>query len=199
MPQIGWFEILVIVILAILIIGPKDFPVVLKKIGGWLSSIKKYFVAKWSNCHGTFLDLKGNPGYIGEFLKGQPNGEGIFQHAGRKYIGQWKKGKQHGQGTYIYSNGDKYVGEWKKGKYYGDGIYTYANGDQYIGEWKKNKYNKPDNLSERSGQGTYIYANGDKYVGKWKKGLKHGKGILTYSNGRVEKGIWKNDKFVKRK
>ena len=43
MPQIGWFEILVIVILAILIIGPKDFPVVLKKIGGWLSSIKKYF------------------------------------------------------------------------------------------------------------------------------------------------------------
>ena len=33
MPQIGWFEILVIVVLAILIIGPKDFPIVLKKIG----------------------------------------------------------------------------------------------------------------------------------------------------------------------
>ena len=43
MPQIGWFEILVIVVLSILIIGPKDFPIVLKKIGGWLGSIKRYF------------------------------------------------------------------------------------------------------------------------------------------------------------
>ena len=43
MPQIGWFEILIIVVLAVLIIGPKDFPVVLKKIGGWMGSIKRYF------------------------------------------------------------------------------------------------------------------------------------------------------------
>ena len=43
MPQIGWFEILIIVVLAILIIGPKDFPIVLKKIGAWMRSIKKYF------------------------------------------------------------------------------------------------------------------------------------------------------------
>ena len=33
MPQIGWFEILIIVVLAILIIGPKDIPIILKKIG----------------------------------------------------------------------------------------------------------------------------------------------------------------------
>ena len=43
MPQIGWFEILIIVVLSILIIGPKDFPIVLKKIGGWMGSIKRYF------------------------------------------------------------------------------------------------------------------------------------------------------------
>jgi sec-independent protein translocase protein TatB len=43
MPQIGWFEILIIVVLAILVIGPKDFPIVLKKIGGWIGSIKRYF------------------------------------------------------------------------------------------------------------------------------------------------------------
>ena len=43
MPQIGWFEILIIVILAVLIIGPKDFPVVLRKVGNWIGSIKKYF------------------------------------------------------------------------------------------------------------------------------------------------------------
>ena len=43
MPQIGWFEILVVVVLAILIIGPKDFPIVIKKIGNWTGSVKRYF------------------------------------------------------------------------------------------------------------------------------------------------------------
>jgi sec-independent protein translocase protein TatB len=44
MPQIGWFEILIVVILAILIIGPKDIPLVLKTIGNWVGSLKRYFV-----------------------------------------------------------------------------------------------------------------------------------------------------------
>jgi len=43
MPQIGWFEILIVVVLAILIIGPKDFPIILKKIGSWIGSFKNYF------------------------------------------------------------------------------------------------------------------------------------------------------------
>ena len=42
MPQIGWFEILIIVSIAIIVIGPKDFPFVLKKIGSWSGSIKRY-------------------------------------------------------------------------------------------------------------------------------------------------------------
>ena len=43
MPQIGWLEILIIVVLSIVIIGPKDFPIVLKKIGSWMGYIKRYF------------------------------------------------------------------------------------------------------------------------------------------------------------
>ena len=43
MPQIGWFEILIIVVLSLVIIGPKDFPIVLKKIGSWMGYIKSYF------------------------------------------------------------------------------------------------------------------------------------------------------------
>ena len=43
MPQIGWFEILVVVVLAILIIGPKDFPIIIRKIGNWTGSVKRYF------------------------------------------------------------------------------------------------------------------------------------------------------------
>ena len=42
MPQIGWSEILVIVVLTIIIIGPKDVPIVLKKVGTWIGSFKRY-------------------------------------------------------------------------------------------------------------------------------------------------------------
>ena len=42
MPQIGWFEILLIVVVSILVIGPKDFPIMLKKIGSWIGTIKRY-------------------------------------------------------------------------------------------------------------------------------------------------------------
>ena len=42
MPQIGWFEILIIVSIAIIIVGPKDFRIMLKKIGSWIGSIKRY-------------------------------------------------------------------------------------------------------------------------------------------------------------
>ena len=42
MPQIGWLEILIIVSIAIIVIGPKDFPLMLKKMGSWIGSIKRY-------------------------------------------------------------------------------------------------------------------------------------------------------------
>ena len=42
MPTIGWFEILIIVSIAIIVVGPKDFPVMLKKIGNWIGSVKGY-------------------------------------------------------------------------------------------------------------------------------------------------------------
>jgi len=49
MPQIGWLELLIIVVIALLVIGPKDFPVVLKKLGTWISTIKRYFSDVQSN------------------------------------------------------------------------------------------------------------------------------------------------------
>jgi len=42
MPQIGWFEILIIVSVAIIVVGPKDFPIMIKKLGSWIGSIKRY-------------------------------------------------------------------------------------------------------------------------------------------------------------
>ena len=42
MPTIGWFEILIVVAIAIVVLGPKDFPIMLKKVGSWFGSIKRY-------------------------------------------------------------------------------------------------------------------------------------------------------------
>ena len=42
MPQIGWLEILIIASIAIIVVGPKDFPIMLKKVGSWIGSAKKY-------------------------------------------------------------------------------------------------------------------------------------------------------------
>ena len=40
MPQIGWLEIISVVIIAILVLGPKEFPIALKKIGSYIGKIK---------------------------------------------------------------------------------------------------------------------------------------------------------------
>ncbi len=42
MPTIGWFEILIVVAVAIIVVGPKDFPFMLKKIGSWIGTAKRY-------------------------------------------------------------------------------------------------------------------------------------------------------------
>ena len=61
MPQIGWLELLLIIGLAVVIIGPKDFPIVLKKIGSWFGSIKRYISAvqsEVSNLEENTLDYE---------------------------------------------------------------------------------------------------------------------------------------------
>ena len=42
MPTIGWFEILILVSIAIIVLGPKDFPIMLKKVGSWIGTAKNY-------------------------------------------------------------------------------------------------------------------------------------------------------------
>tara|TARA_X000001036_G_C20133393_1_gene584249 strand:+ start:50 stop:265 length:216 start_codon:yes stop_codon:yes gene_type:complete len=53
MPTIGWFEILIIVGVAIIVIGPKDFPFMLKKVGSWIGTAKRYI----SNIQNEVTDL----------------------------------------------------------------------------------------------------------------------------------------------
>tara|TARA_B110000046_G_scaffold99644_1_gene107146 strand:- start:222 stop:443 length:222 start_codon:yes stop_codon:yes gene_type:complete len=56
MPTIGWFEILLVVAVAIIVIGPKDFPFMLKKVGSWIGTTKRYI----SNIQNEVADLEIN-------------------------------------------------------------------------------------------------------------------------------------------
>ena len=53
MPTIGWFEILLVVAVAIIVIGPKDFPFMLKKVGSWIGTTKRHI----SNIQNEVADL----------------------------------------------------------------------------------------------------------------------------------------------
>ena len=59
MPTIGWFEILIVVGIAIIVLGPKDFPIMLKKVGSWIGMTKKYI----NNIQNEVsnIDLEDNP------------------------------------------------------------------------------------------------------------------------------------------
>ena len=60
MPTIGWFEILIIVVIAIVVIGPKDFPIMLKKVGSWIGTTKKYITNIQNEVSDFDLDMDEN-------------------------------------------------------------------------------------------------------------------------------------------
>ena len=59
MPTIGWFEILIVVAIAIIVLGPKDFPIMLKKAGSWIGTAKKYINNVQSEI--SNIDIEDNP------------------------------------------------------------------------------------------------------------------------------------------
>ena len=59
MPTIGWFEILIVVAIAIIVLVPKDFPIMLKKAGSWIGTAKKYINNVQSEI--SNIDIEDNP------------------------------------------------------------------------------------------------------------------------------------------
>jgi uncharacterized protein YgiM (DUF1202 family) len=139
------------------------------------------------------------------------HGKGTFTFAdGSKYVGEFKDGNFHGQGTFTFADGSKYVGEFKDDNFHGPGTLTAANGKVQEGIWKNDEFQYAQKVSPTltarkssspSKTGAVVFGTlvnpitGDKYVGEWKNGRRHGKGTLTYADGRVKEGIWKDNKF----
>ena len=66
---------------------------------------------------------------------------------------------------------------------------TWTNGQKFVGEW----------LDGSARQGTFSYADRSRYVGQLSGDMtmrRIGSGKMTYPNGHVEEGLWKDGKFV---
>jgi len=73
MPTIGWFEILLVVAVAIIVIGPKDFPFMLKKVGSWIGTTKRYI----NNIQSEVADLDIGSNEIEKPLKDEKDNDKI--------------------------------------------------------------------------------------------------------------------------
>jgi sec-independent protein translocase protein TatB len=73
MPTIGWFEILIVVAVAIIVIGPKDFPYMLKKVGSWIGTTKRYI----SNIQNEVADLDINSNEIEKSIEEKKDNDKI--------------------------------------------------------------------------------------------------------------------------
>ena len=58
MPTIGWFEILIVIATAIIVLGPKDFPVMLKKAGSLIGTVKRYFSSIQNEVSNIEIDIE---------------------------------------------------------------------------------------------------------------------------------------------
>jgi len=64
MPTIGWFEILIVVGIAIVVLGPKDFPIMLKKAGSLIGTAKRYVSNIQNEVSNLEIDEKKNENKI---------------------------------------------------------------------------------------------------------------------------------------
>ena len=58
MTTIGWFEILIVIATAIIVLGPKDFPVMLKKAGSLIGTVKRYVSSIQNEVSNIEIDIE---------------------------------------------------------------------------------------------------------------------------------------------
>ena len=131
----------------------------------------------WYNDDGTTIWLVHEGNFIDEKLNGQ--GKKTAYNIDGKTIGATQEGnfingKLNGQGKYTQYKDDGKTISWI---YEGNHTNGYANG-----QGKKTRY--------RNGE---VYSV---YEGEWVKGKENGQGTMTYADGTVQSGTWKDGEFV---
>lgn len=116
---------------------------------------------------------------------------GLFKFDNKDiYYGDWKDGFRSGSGKHTYNTKCTYEGQWNNDQWT-CGTFTHPDGSTYTGNFV--------NGWAHCKNGKYIKRNNNvveyTYIGNWVNDKRNGKGIITYSNGDVFDGCWKNDKI----
>lgn len=88
-----------------------------------------------------------------------------------------------GLGHRFFENGDYFEGMFLDGRI-SEGLYIFANGARYLGQF--------DEKLQFAGVGTLMYADGACYHGVFEESMRHGIGVMWYTNGAYV-GHWLND------
>ena len=65
-------------------------------------------------------EAKGADSYVGTFVKGRPDGKGVYTwENGERLEGTFKAGKADGPGVYVSAKGTRYAGPFEHGKLVG--------------------------------------------------------------------------------
>lgn len=100
----------------------------------------------------------------------------------------------YGHGTIIYRNGDVFNGAFYNSlPVPGVGRITFKE------DWKLFDHNiKKKQVKMILGEGVILYRNGNCYRGMLQDNSPHGPGTMTYRNGVICKGIWKEGDLMRR-
>lgn len=175
--------------------------------GQWKDG-KPYGYGKWSDVDRDIIGGTSGYTYEGNWVDGKACGKGKYTFIWKNKIcsveeGEFKNDELNGQGKDTHYNDDgttiwgiyegnfingELNGQGKKTRYNNDGktIYYFYEGNFIDGE--PNSYGK-----------LTVYRNGEVYSvyeGEWVDGKKNGQGTMTYADGRVESGTWKDGSFV---
>lgn len=121
--------------------------------------------------------------YEGDIKDKMPNGKGIYTRSTKdSYTGSFINGNIS-EGFYENAKGEKITGTFSNWLAVGDCQYTTADRHTFKGFFE-NGY-----ISE----GIHTYPDGSIYKGKFSNWRRHGKGIMTLSNGDSIEGEWIND------
>ena len=142
--------------------------------------------------------------YSGGWSKGFKHGYGIEtwlenSELYTSYKGNWKLGEKHGKGKETHNSGESFVGIWNDGLFW-TGVHDNLptddpmRGNEYF-EIRKAKIKKKIKRKNQQALsvGTLYFRDGRIYEGEFLdiNPGPHGKGTLTYPDGKIEKGIWK--------
>lgn len=105
------------------------------------------------------------------------------------YDGFTHNNRMHGQGTLVYSTGETLAGEFRAGAIYtgkGRRMHNAKHTTYYDGDILEGKMH---------GHGTHK-TTAFTYTGGWQHGKRHGTGMLTFSNGQVFQGEFRDSWIV---